>query len=92
MNKQEILTYLEELIKKIAETDDYSSDMDLSDDLGLSSIDIMSLLVACEKKFSVKISARELRRRILRSLSCPNFNFNRLSVLKMEGKYAVRRI
>ncbi len=61
MNKQEILTYLEELIKKIAETDDYSSDMDLSDDLGLSSIDIMSLLVACEKKFSVKISARELR-------------------------------
>lgn len=35
--------------------------MDLSDDLGLSSIDIMSVLVACEKKFSVKISAKDLR-------------------------------
>lgn len=61
MQKQEILTYLEELIKKISGTDEYASDMDLSDDLGLSSIDIMSVLVACEKKFSVKISAKDLR-------------------------------
>ena len=61
MQKQEILTYLEELIKKISGPDEYASDMDLSDDLGLSSIDIMSVLVACEKKFSVKISAKDLR-------------------------------
>ena len=35
--------------------------MDLSDDLGLSSIDIMSLLTACERKFAVKIPAKQLR-------------------------------
>ena len=52
---------MEELIKTISETDGYSTDMDLSDDLGLSSIDIMSLLTACERKFAVKIPAKQLR-------------------------------
>lgn len=61
MNRQEINSVLEELIKMISETDGYSTDMDLSDDLGLSSIDIMSLLTACERKFAVKIPAKQLR-------------------------------
>lgn len=61
MNRQEINSVLEELIKMISETDGYSADMDLSDDLGLSSIDIMSLLTACERKFAVKIPAKQLR-------------------------------
>ncbi len=61
MNRQEINSVLEELIKTISETDGYSTDMDLSDDLGLSSIDIMSLLTACERKFAVKIPAKQLR-------------------------------
>lgn len=61
MNRQEINSVLEELIKTISETDEYSADMDLSDDLGLSSIDIMSLLTACERKFGVKIPAKQLR-------------------------------
>ena len=61
MNRQEINSILEELIKTVSETDEYRGDMDLSDDLGLSSIDIMSLLTACEKKFSVKIPAKQLR-------------------------------
>lgn len=61
MNRQEINSVLEELIKTISETDGYSADMDLSDDLGLSSIDIMSLLTACERKFAVKIPAKQLR-------------------------------
>lgn len=61
MNRQEINSVLEELIKTISETDGYSTDMDLSDDLGLSSIDIMSLLMACERKFAVKIPAKQLR-------------------------------
>ena len=61
MNRQEINSVLEELIKTISETDGYSTDMDLSDDLGLSSIDVMSLLTACERKFAVKIPAKQLR-------------------------------
>lgn len=61
MNRQEINSVLEELIKTISETNGYSTDMDLSDDLGLSSIDIMSLLTACERKFAVKIPAKQLR-------------------------------
>ncbi len=61
MNRENIDSILEELIKRVSETDEYSSDMDLSDDLGLSSIDIMSILTACEKKFSVKIPAKQLR-------------------------------
>ena len=61
MNRQEINSVLEELIKTISETDGYSTDRDLSDDLGLSSIDIMSLLTACERKFAVKIPAKQLR-------------------------------
>lgn len=61
MNRQEINSVLEEIIKTISETDGYSTDMDLSDDLGLSSIDIMSLLTACERKFAVKIPAKQLR-------------------------------
>lgn len=61
MNRQEINSVLEELIKTISETNEYSTDMDLSDDLGLSSIDIMSLLTACERKFAVKIPAKQLR-------------------------------
>ncbi len=61
MNRQEINSILEELIKVVSETEEYSEDMDLSDDLGLSSIDIMGLLTACEKKFSVKIPAKQLR-------------------------------
>ncbi len=61
MNRQEINSILEEFIKVVSETEEYSEDMDLSDDLGLSSIDIMGLLTACEKKFSVKIPAKQLR-------------------------------
>ena len=61
MNRQEIDSVLEGLIREVSETDEYKGDMDLSDELGLSSIDIMSLLTACEKKFSVKIPAKQLR-------------------------------
>ena len=61
MNRQEINSVLETLIKAVSEADEYRGDMDLSDDLGLSSIDIMGLLTACEKKFSVKIPAKQLR-------------------------------
>ncbi|MEE0899078.1 MAG: acyl carrier protein [Acutalibacteraceae bacterium] len=61
MNREEINSILKELICAVSEADGYSSNMDLSDDLGLSSIDIMSLLTACEKKFSVKIPAKQLR-------------------------------
>lgn len=61
MNRQEIDSVLEGLIRAVSETNEYKGDMDLSDELGLSSIDIMSLLTACEKKFSVKIPAKQLR-------------------------------
>ena len=56
MQKQEILTYLEELIKKISGTDEYASDMDLSDDLGLSSIDLRS--VATPEDFAELIESK----------------------------------
>ena len=61
MTRENIDLILAELIKGVSEAEEYSSDMDLSDDLGLSSIDIMSILTACEKKFSVKIPAKQLR-------------------------------
>ncbi len=61
MNRNEINSILEELICAISEVDEYRSDMDLSDDLGLSSMDIMNLLTVCEKKFCVKIPAKQLR-------------------------------
>lgn len=61
MNRQQIDKALEELIKAVSETADYSSSMDLSDDLGLSSIDVMNLFTACKSRFSVKIPAKQLR-------------------------------
>lgn len=62
MEKQELEKIVVELVRETADVDTVSLSMDLMDDVGLSSIDVMDLIAKCETAFSVKISARDLRR------------------------------
>ena len=62
MEKQELEKRVVELVRETASMDNASLHMDLMDDVGLSSIDVMDLIAKCETIFSVKISARDLRK------------------------------
>ena len=62
MEKREMEQKIMELIRETAETEEVEKDMDLMDDIGFSSIEVMDLVAGCEAVFGVKISSRDLRR------------------------------
>ena len=58
-----------DIIADTAGLSEVNENMDLMDDIGLSSIGLMDLLGRMELEFQIKISARELRR----VLTCADF-------------------
>ena len=61
MDRRQIEEKIMEEIKGISEGEEYSLDMDLMDEIGFSSIEMMELFSYAEKEFDVKIASRELR-------------------------------
>ncbi|MCB7319419.1 acyl carrier protein [Lacrimispora sp. 210928-DFI.3.58] len=61
MDRRQIEEKIMEEIKGISEGEEYSLDMDLMDEIGFSSIEMMELISYAEKEFDVKIASRELR-------------------------------
>ena len=62
MKREEMEKEIMGWIREVADGDGISMDMDLMDDIGLSSIDVMDLVAKCEAAFRVKITSRDLRR------------------------------
>ena len=62
MKREELEKEMIEWIRDAAGTEEISSEMDLMDDIGLSSIDVMDLVAKCEAAYGIKISSRDLRK------------------------------
>lgn len=62
MAREEILTALKEVLvdKLKVEADTITEDANLFEDLGLDSIDLMTVVMAVEEKFSIEVSDEEL--------------------------------
>ena len=50
-----------EIFKNISGKDDITADMDITEEIGLESIEILQCIGLIEKEYNVKISSRELR-------------------------------
>ena len=61
MDREEILKTVQEAVMQITGREDCSPEMDLMEEAGLSSIEVMRLLSALEDRFGVKIPSRDLR-------------------------------
>ncbi len=61
MDRKQIEEVIMKEVKEISETDECDLDMDLMDDFGFSSIEMMELVSYAEREFNVKIASRELR-------------------------------
>lgn len=62
MKREEMEKEIMEWIREVADGERISMEMDLMDDIGLSSIDVIDLVTKCEAAFRVKITSRDLRR------------------------------
>ena len=62
MTREEMEKEIMGWIREVADGEGISMEMDLMDDIGLSSIDVMDLVAKCEAAFHVKITSRDLRR------------------------------
>lgn len=62
MAREEILTALKEVLvdKLKVEADTITEDANLFEDLGLDSIDLMTVVMAVEERFSIEVSDEEL--------------------------------
>ena len=61
MKREEMEKEIMGWIREVADGEGLSMEMDLMDDIGLSSIDVMDLVAKCEAAFHVKITSRDLR-------------------------------
>ena len=61
MKQEELLEKVQRMVCQISGREDCPPEMDLMDEAGLSSIEIMSLLSALEDEYGVKIPSRDLR-------------------------------
>lgn len=59
-NLEEKITFFIERMADMAESE-LDMDMELIDEIGLSSIDVMELVAECEAEFGIKINSRDLR-------------------------------
>lgn len=62
MEKREMEQKITAFIREHSGMEEVDLEMDLMDDIGFSSMDVMDLVARCEAAFAVKISSRDLRR------------------------------
>lgn len=62
MPKEEILKKVIEIFAPMSETEHIHEDSDLIEDLGISSMDVLSLTVSLEEEFKITISEKAIRR------------------------------
>ena len=61
MERQKIEETLMKMINKAPERTDCTADMDLVDEIGFSSIEVMELIACAEETFGVKLNSRDFR-------------------------------
>lgn len=61
MNREEIEKKVKETVVGLAGLESCGLDMDLMDDIGLSSIEVMDLISGLEETYGIKIPSRSLR-------------------------------
>lgn len=61
MNQREIEEKIMKLLTDMPECGECTPDMDLMDEIGLSSIEVMELITCAEEMFGIRISSRDLR-------------------------------
>ena len=61
MKREDVQSTVLKLVAEAAGLDTCSPEMDLMDEVGLSSIAVMELLSVLEDRYKIKIPARELR-------------------------------
>ena len=61
MEKKEVEQIVLNLITELSGKENCLADMDLIDEIGLSSVEVMGLVSGTERRFGVKIASRELR-------------------------------
>lgn len=62
MKKSEIEMRIMKQIRQMPDRGDCTADMDLMDEIGFSSIEVMELVAYVEEDFGVHITSRDLRR------------------------------
>ena len=60
MDRNEIKSFVLEIMDKLSDIDECSEDMDIVEDLGLSSISVMELISMMEDRYKIRISSRDL--------------------------------
>lgn len=61
MEKNEIENKVLQLVREVSGQMDCELEMDLVDEIGLSSVEVMELISGTERLFGIKIASRELR-------------------------------
>lgn len=61
MKREEILENVQNMVGRLSDREECPPDLDLMDEAGLSSIEIMELLCSLEDTYGVKIAPRDLR-------------------------------
>ena len=61
MKREDVQSMVLKLVSEVSGLDTCSLEMDLVDEVGLSSIAVMELLSVLEDQYKIKIPARELR-------------------------------
>lgn len=61
MNRQEVLEKLIRIFSTMAEAEEITEQCELGDDLGISSMDLLTLISYIEEEFHIPISERSIR-------------------------------
>lgn len=61
MNRQEVLEKLIRIFSTMTESEEITEESDLGDDLGISSMDLLTLISYIEEEFHIQISERSIR-------------------------------
>ena len=61
MKREELLKYVQNMVCQISGREECPPELDLMDEAGLSSIEVMALLSSLEEAYGIKIPSRELR-------------------------------
>lgn len=61
MSREEVLKKVIELFSMVSEAEEITEDSDLMEDLGVSSMEIMTMIANIEEEFQIKVTEKAIR-------------------------------
>ena len=61
MSREEVLKKVIELFSMVSEAEEITEDSDLMEDLGVSSMEIMTMIANIEEEFRIKVTEKAIR-------------------------------